>query len=45
MGLIRNFEPIILTRQAINKEVITIACKSKGGKTTKKGGKKGGCKK
>ena len=45
MGLIRNFELIILIRQAIEMRCLTMACKSKGGKTTKKGGKKDGCKK
>ena len=42
MGLIRNFELIILTRQAIKKEVLHMACKGKG---SKKGGCKGGKKK
>ena len=42
MGLIRNFEHIILIRQVIKKEVLHMACKggksSKGGCKTKKGG-------
>ena len=48
MGLIRNFELIILTRQAIKKEVPTMACKGKDGKSSKGGCKTkkgGGCKK
>ena len=48
MGLIRNFELIILTRQTIKKEVLHMACKGKGGKSSKGGckTKKGGsCKK
>ena len=48
MGLIRNFELIILTRQAIKKEVLHMACKGKGGKSSKGGCKTkkgGGCKK
>ena len=48
MGLIRNFEHIILIRQVIKKEVLHMACKGKGSKSGKggsKSGKGGGCKK
>ena len=48
MGLIRNFEHIILIRQVIKKEVPAMACKGKGGKSSKGGCKTkkgGGCKK
>lgn len=47
MDLIRNFEHIILIRQVIKKEAPTMACKGKGGKSSKgcKTKKSGGCKK
>ena len=48
MDLIRNFEHIILIRQVIKKEVLHMACKGKGSKSSKgscKTKKGGGCKK